>query len=42
MEPREAKAIFHLDKGLKFTVKETLSKLYKVENFFLMKELIQK
>ena len=42
MAPREAKAIVYLTKYYIFPAKETLSKLYKVGNFILVKEFMQK
>ena len=43
MAPREAKAVLKQSKDYKiFPMKETLSKLYKVDNFVVMKEFIQK
>ena len=39
MAPQEVKTKF---KGCNFPVNETLSKLYKVDNFMLTKEFMQK
>ena len=38
----KSKQLYNQSKGNIFPVKETLSKLYKVDNFILIKEFVQK